>query len=63
MAAILRPDDGDLPPLCGLSSTYSLRVVDEAAPDALRLSTTRRNVVIGAWLVGGIIWIIAGFLP
>jgi len=36
--------------------------VDESAPDALRLSTTRRNVVIGACLVGGIIWIIAGFL-
>lgn len=61
MAAVLRPDNSDLPPLRGLSATYSLRVVDESAPDESRLHTaTSRNVAIVAYLVGGIIWIIAG---
>ena len=36
--------------------------MDESEPDEPRLSTTTsRNVAIGAYLIAGIIWIIAGF--
>ena len=45
-----------------MSGAYSLGAVDEEEQDDRRLpASTSRSVAIGAYLVAGVIWVIAGF--